>query len=119
MLSGACHCGAVCWTLAERPQWLTRCNCSYCRRAGALWAQTDHDTVVLDYDPAAVVRYVHGDRLLAFISCANCGCTTHYESVNPTTDKRMKVNCAMADPADIAGVRIRHFDGAGTWAYLD
>jgi hypothetical protein len=31
----------------------------------------------------------------------------------------MAVNCRMAAPADIAGMRIRHFDGADTWTYLD
>ena len=31
----------------------------------------------------------------------------------------MAVNMRMAEPAAIAGIPVRHFDGADTWAYLD
>jgi hypothetical protein len=31
----------------------------------------------------------------------------------------MAVNMRMADPKDIEGVRIRRFDGADTWTFLD
>jgi hypothetical protein len=31
----------------------------------------------------------------------------------------MAVNMNMADPAAIEGIRVRHFDGADTWAFLD
>jgi hypothetical protein len=31
----------------------------------------------------------------------------------------MAVNCRLCAPADIAGLRIRHLDGADSWAYLD
>lgn len=51
-------------------------------------------------------------------SCRTCGCTTHYTPTDPAV-ARMKVNLAMADPRAIAGFRIRHFDGANTWRYLD
>ena len=73
----------------------------------------------LSYDPERVLRYVWGDETLAFVSCKACGCTTHWESLDQETSPRMAVNCAMAEPADIAGLRIRHFDGAESWRYLD
>ncbi len=118
-ISGACHCGAVRWTYPRRPDWLNQCNCSYCRRAGGLWAYADVQEISIDAAPDAAIRYSHGDRMLAFVSCATCGCTTHWESLNPEEHPRMAVNFAMADPADYAGVRIRHFDGADSWTYLD
>jgi hypothetical protein len=31
----------------------------------------------------------------------------------------MGVNFALVDPADRAGLRIRHLDGADTWQWLD
>lgn len=119
MIEGACHCGRVTWTLKRDPEWLCACNCSYCRRAGGLWGHAPIADVSLDYDPAAVVRYSHGDRTLAFVSCANCGCTTHYESTDPEQWPRMAVNCAMGAPEHIRHLRVRHFDGADSWAYLD
>lgn len=119
MIRGSCHCGAVRFELDATPEWLTRCNCSYCRRAGALWAHDDVQRIALSYDPEGVVRYVWGDETLAFVSCRACGCTTHWESLDPETSPRMAVNCAMAEPADIAGLRVRHFDGAESWRFVD
>ncbi len=118
MIEGSCHCGAVRFRLSAMPQWMTRCNCSYCARVGGLWAHDDVQRVSVSYDQSDVIRYIHGDRTLAFISCKTCGCTTHWESLDPQAT-RMAVNCNMANRQDIAGIRIRNFDGADTWAYLD
>tara|TARA_R110002072_G_scaffold66283_9_gene163438 strand:+ start:247 stop:654 length:408 start_codon:yes stop_codon:yes gene_type:complete len=118
-IEGHCHCGAVRWTLTVRPDWLTRCNCSYCRRANALWAHADRSQVVFDYRADGVVRYVQGDKSLAFISCRSCSCTTHWEGVDPAGSGRLAVNANMAAPAAIEGLRIRNFDGAESWEFLD
>ena len=67
----------------------------------------------------ATLAYVWGDKSIAFRTCRNCGCTTHWERLDPEPNSRMAVNCRMADPGQIAGLRIRHFDGADTWSYLD
>ena len=118
-IKGRCHCGAVGFELAETPESLTRCNCSYCRRAGALWAHADIGKVTVRHDAGATIRYIWGDKTLAFVTCRTCGCTTHWESLDPQGHPRMAVNCAMCDPKDIEGLPIRRFDGADTWRYLD
>ncbi len=38
MLTGSCHCGKASWTLKGDPGSITACNCTLCRRYGALWA---------------------------------------------------------------------------------
>lgn len=119
MIHGSCHCGAVHFDCSVRPEWLTRCNCSYCRRAGALWAHAETQQIVLTFEAGATIRYIWGDKTLAFHSCRTCGCTTHWENLDPSPTARMAVNCALAEPAEIAGLRIRRFDGAETWTWLD
>ena len=37
-MRGACHCEAVRFEIAEPPEWVLDCNCTLCRRYGALWA---------------------------------------------------------------------------------
>jgi hypothetical protein len=101
------------------PAWLTECNCSICRRIGGLWAHAGTASISIDCNEGATLAYAWGDRTLAFHTCRTCGCTTHWENLQPDEHARMAVNCRMADPADIAGIRIRHFDGADTWAFLD
>ena len=37
-MKGTCHCGAIEWQLDYDPGPITACNCTVCRRYGALWA---------------------------------------------------------------------------------
>ena len=36
-LEGRCHCGAAGWTFRGDPGRVLACNCTLCRRNGALW----------------------------------------------------------------------------------
>jgi hypothetical protein len=116
MLQAVCHCGAVRLS-APPPGEVTVCNCSICRRSGARWAYYQPRDVRL---PAAgsTQPYVWGDRMLAFHRCKSCGCLTHWQSLDGRL-RKMGVNARMMDGLDWSQVRIRHFDGAETWAYLE
>ncbi len=127
MIKGSCHCGAVTFELAETPEWLTDCNCSLCRRIGALWAHVDpaQATVTLGADATSV--YIQGDKRVALHTCKTCGCTTHWDalgdslgdSLKEEAPARMGINCRMAEPGAIAALRVRHFDGAESGEYSD
>ena len=119
MIEASCHCGAVRLRVPERPRQLTTCNCSLCRRYGALWSYWRPDQVTFVSGAGTTVPYVQGERTLAMHHCAICGCVTHYEGLGSWKAKRTVVNARLMDPADIAGVPIRHFDGASSWTYLD
>ena len=118
MLIGSCHCGRVSFQLADQPESLMDCNCSICRRVGALWAHAPVSSVKISSPDDSTITYVHGDRTLALHTCNTCGCTTHWIGLQSNGD-RMGVNCRMCEPADILGIQIRTFDGADTWQYLD
>ena len=118
MIKGSCHCGAVRFQLDDTPEWLTECNCSICKRLGARWAHADAAKITIEKSESTSA-YVWGDKSLAFHSCTTCGCTTHWESLQPGESTRMAVNCRMAEPDQIAGLRVRHFDGADSWCFLD
>jgi hypothetical protein len=117
MIRGSCHCGAVAIEIdvESGPTELTSCNCSICRRLGGLWSY---------YTPAQVrvagptVTYRWGDKTLNLHHCPTCGCTTHWSPVDPAL-QRMGVNARLFDPAIVAAARIRRFDGADTWKFLD
>jgi len=68
------------------------------------------------------IRFIRpdGDGDLAFVSCATCGVTTHWEPARSQDGPAyMAVNGALADPASTKDLPIRHFDGADTWTFLD
>ena len=119
MLSATCHCGAVRIEVPRPPQKLTICNCSICRRYGALWAYYKAGAVRVTGHPENTTEYVWGDKTLRTIRCRKCGCVTHWEPLQPKPNSRLAVNARNFDPSALGSVRIRRFDGADTWKYLD
>jgi hypothetical protein len=119
MISASCHCGAVRIEVPAPPATLTNCNCSLCRRYGALWAYYPVDAVRVTGHPEHTAGYVWGDKTLRTVRCATCGCITHWEPLQPTADGKLGVNMRNFDPDALGAVRLRRFDGANSWTYLD
>lgn len=119
LLQGSCHCGAVRLTLPAPPEKATRCNCSLCRRVNGVWAYYGFGSVRVEGHPAHTADYVWGDRTLRTVRCAHCGCVTHWEPLAPEAGARHGVNLNNFDPALLAGVQVRRFDGAHSWTFLD
>jgi len=119
MIEGSCHCGAVRFTYPRQPDWLTDCNCSVCRRYSTLWAYARVSEITLSSAADATLAYIHGDKTLAMHSCKTCGCTTHWIALDQDSSSRMAVNFRMCDPAAYRDIRVRKFDGADTWEFLD
>lgn len=119
MMHASCHCGDVRIEIASKPESLTECTCSICRRYGARWAYYTRSTANVRCDAARVSAYVWGDKSLEFYHCTNCGCLTHSESVDKFDDSRVAVNARMMRPEDTADIPTRTFDGADSWKYLD
>lgn len=119
MHEGSCHCGAIKLTLPATPTVATSCNCSLCRRIGGPWVYYEFGTVKISAAPDATSAYIQGDKTLRTIHCKTCGCVTHWEPLTPTADCKHGVNLGNFDPALIAAVRVRRFDGADSWTFLD
>jgi hypothetical protein len=117
MIEASCHCGAVRFSLAEPPETLTDCNCSICSRLGTLWAYYRPDQVTFQTPPEATFQYAWGDKGIAFHHCRTCGCTTHWSSLKG--GDRLGVNARLMDPEVRAKARVRRFDGASSWTFLD
>lgn len=119
LLSGSCHCGAVRLRLPSAPQKATDCNCSLCRRVNGLWSYYEFGTVRVEGHPEHTDAYVWGDRTLRTVRCKTCGIVTHWEPLEPKPGAQHGVNLSNFPPALLDGVRVRRFDGADTWTFLD
>lgn len=121
MLTTSCHCGAVRLEIARPPRTLTQCNCSICRRYGAIWSYHRRKSVKLFGAQKARRAYTwRGVR--EFYHCRRCGCVTHYEHVRKKKDgsDTLAVNIRNVDqPEVVAPLPIRMLDGASTWTDLD
>lgn len=118
MIQGACHCGAVTFEVS-RPEFAVRCNCSTCRRYAAIWAHCPPNTGAILTGQDHVHGYSWGDRGITFHSCKTCGCLTHWGPGDNAQGDRFAVNLNMVAPKDLEGLRVRRFDGADSWEFLD
>ncbi len=98
--------------MARRPRRLTDCNCSICRRYGALWAYYSHKTARVLSSRSALAVYTWRNGTLEFYRCRRCGCVTHHERSRKRADGTVAVNARLLKPEDLASLPIRKFDGA-------
>ncbi len=121
MLTGTCHCGAAHWTLAGDPGSITACNCTLCRRYGALWAYDfEGERIHLSGPMTAYRRAGKTDPALEMLFCPSCGCVLAWRGLRlePEGRRRIAVNVRLAPPEVVADLAIDHFDGLDSFADL-
>ena len=111
MIKASCHCGAVRFEVETAPDEVTDCNCSICRRYGALWGYYQRPQVRFAADNGPTDVYIWGDRMLEFHRCRACGVVSHWSATDPTY-QRMGVNARLMPPEVLAAIPVRHGDGA-------
>lgn len=115
MVKGSCLCGSVTWTFDAEPESATACNCSACRRYGVLWIYDfEHEGIHVDGPTRA---YVRKNGTLGFHFCPDCGCVTHWRSLQTDQDgrRRVAVNVRLSEPETVEHLLIDHFDGLDTF----
>ncbi|WP_374471067.1 GFA family protein [Phenylobacterium sp.] len=121
MLEGSCHCGAAGWSLSGDPGSITACNCTLCRRYGALWAYDyEGERIAIRGAPAAYRRPGKADPALEMLFCPACACVLSWRGLRLEADgrRRMAVNLRLAPPDAVADLPIDHFDGLDTFEDL-
>jgi hypothetical protein len=122
-VTGSCHCGAVKIEVPGAPEWVGRCNCSFCRRSGSLLAYYPDDGpenggVRISGE---TVPYIWGDRMISLHHCPVCGCHTDWRSTGESYGK-VGVNARLLDgfavtedgpTFDGSLVEVRFIDNAG------
>jgi hypothetical protein len=93
-IHGSCHCGGVTIEAPGPPEWLARCNCSFCRRTGSLMAYYPDDGSVKI--SGETVPYIWGDRMISQHHCPTCGCFTDWRSTGDSYG-RIGINARLLD----------------------
>jgi hypothetical protein len=118
IIEGSCHCGRVRWRFNGTPDGATACNCTVCRRYGALWiyGYEGHEITVSGPTKA----YWRNERHLDFNFCPECGCVVSWTGNYRGKDgrRRIAVNIRLAEPEAVASIPIDHFDGFDTFEDL-
>jgi hypothetical protein len=120
MIRGECHCGAVAFELSRQPEEATSCNCSICRRSGMLCAYFEPGEVWWRSPEGATESYVWGERTIEFHRCRVCGVATHWSPIpGRAPANRMGLNARLLPLEILESLKIRRFDGARTWKFVE
>ncbi len=117
-----CHCENISLEFnkeIDEIESLTECNCTICRRIGALWFGFEPSDVVITSKTEPTVAYLRSAGELAFHHCPKCGCTTHYETTEKCSINKIAINGRLLDMKNRAKIKVNKFDGATSWKFVD
>lgn len=109
-VQGSCHCGNIAFTLTEAPTQAIECNCSICRRRGAILSAVDPGSFALTTSRADITTYTFGGEVIRHQVCGTCGCAPFAEGEMGGRPLVM-VNLRCTE-VDLDGLIIGKFDGA-------
>lgn len=118
---GSCHCRRVTFEVRANLDYVVDCNCSMCRRRGALWHGTSDANLRVLTGEADLALYQFNTNTAKHFFCRHCGV---HPFIRPRIDpSRWAVNVRCLDGVDLSSIEVRPFDGAN-WevaakAYLE
>ena len=117
-MKGRCHCGAVEVevTLSDGLKTARRCDCSFCRRRGAIAVSARIDGLRVVKGADNLTLYQWGTRTARHFFCKTCGIEGFAFGEMPDGSKMAAVNVNVldgVDPREIAA-RAHHHDGRST-----
>jgi hypothetical protein len=107
--SGSCHCGAVRFCVDAEIDELTRCDCSLCRRRGALMAKVREDALTLLAGEDELTLYQWNTRVARHWFCGRCGIYTFHRKRAAPDHYGVNVGCL--EDFDPAAYPFRAADG--------
>lgn len=107
--SGTCHCGRVTFELTAKLASVMECNCSLCRRVGALWHGASDASLRILSGEDGLTLYQFNTRTARHYFCPHCG-------VHPFTRPRLDptrwaVNVRCLEGVALEALERRPFDG--------
>jgi hypothetical protein len=108
---GSCHCGDVKFDAQGDLQRVMACNCSICRRKGALmwFVPLAHMTLLTPEENLAT--YTFNKHVIRHRFCKRCGIHAFGEGVHPDGTAMAAINVRCLDDVDIDALPVTHFDG--------
>lgn len=109
--AGACHCGAVAFTVEVDPSQALKCNCSICTKLGAVWAFAPRAKFALKSGGEVSGDYQFGKKTLHHRFCKSCGIESYAEGAMPDGTPTVGINLRCLDGLDVETLSPRPWDG--------
>jgi hypothetical protein len=108
---GSCHCGGIKFTVEGTIGQVIDCNCSMCRRRGALLWFVPRHQLTLETDGDDLSTYTFNTGKLEHHFCSTCGIAPFSEGKDPMGNPTAAVNVRCLDGVDLGLLKITPFDG--------
>ncbi|WP_322052248.1 GFA family protein [Paraburkholderia bannensis] len=110
-LHGSCHCGAVRFEVRTALAPASRCNCSLCRRKGALMSPPfAAGELTITHGEADLTLYQFNTRVAKHYFCRHCGIYPFHQTRKDP--KLWRVNLGCLDGVDVYALEAGVNDGA-------
>ena len=112
IVNGSCHCGAVVFEveLDNGLQNVRRCNCSLCRRKGAVMAGVPVEKLRVTRGADQLSLYQWNQKIAKHYFCRTCGIYTHHQRRSNPSEFGFNVACL--DGVDPYALDVAVSDGA-------
>jgi hypothetical protein len=109
---GSCHCGRLAYEVDEDPPTKAMaCNCSICRRKGALHHFTTPDRFRREAADEDIQVYTFNTHNIRHQFCGTCGCAPFAEGTGPN-GPMVEINLRCAEGVDLEALEVTMYDGA-------
>lgn len=106
-----CHCGKVAVEFDADITGALACNCSICRRSGALLIFQPRAAVKIEAPPDGLTTYTFNKHVIQHKFCKTCGIKVHGEAPDPKGTPTVAINIRCIDGLDLDKVPVQHYDG--------
>lgn len=108
---GSCHCGRIAFDVEGDLGQVMSCNCSICRRKGALMWFVPRQQLRLLTPEADMSTYTFNKHVIQHHFCPTCGMHPFGEGRDPAGNAMAAVNVRCLDDVDLDSLTVKHFDG--------
>ncbi len=109
---GSCHCGRIAFAVEGEIGQVIDCNCSMCRRKGALLAAFPREALTLKTPASAMGTYRFNRHAIDHHFCPACGISPFSEGKGEGGRPMTMVNVRCLPEVDLSKLEVMPFDGA-------
>jgi len=111
MYTGSCHCGRVKFGVEGEIKDVMDCNCSICRRKGALLWGTPAKNFRLMTSADDLGTYRFNKEAIAHRFCPTCGIHPFGQGKDRSGNDFVMINVRCVDDLDLGALNVQPFDG--------
>jgi hypothetical protein len=109
---GSCHCGKIAFEVEGELKEVLDCNCSICRRKGALLWAVPRGKLSLKTPESNLSDYQFNKHFIHHRFCAACGMHPFAEGKNRSGEPMAMINVRCLEEVDLGRLKVMPFDGA-------